>query len=79
MSMKGQAIFTYSGTTPEEEGGIADQVALSQTINENGFDKSELPCIYLLEIVPGSMKNAKFGCGKGKSKIEDLVQFIKDY
>ena len=69
--MKGEAIFTYIGSE--------DQSYFQDSIHEDGLDKASLPCIYLLELVPGATKNAKFGCGKGKSNVDDIAAFIKDY
>jgi len=70
MLMQGEAIFTYTGRQVD---GSEDQRHLAETISEDGFDKAELPCIYLLQLSPGSTKNAKFGCGKGKSSADDLA------
>lgn len=50
-----------------------------ESIKEDGLDYREMPCIYLLELSEKYIKNAKFGCGKGKSNVDDIVQFVKDY
>ena len=72
MLMAGEALFTYIGR------GNKEGESLKRAMIEDGFDKATLPCIYLLKFEEGT-KSAKFGCGKGKSNVDDLAQFLKDY